>query len=174
MHTTFHNSGSPKVSAVRFDGELTEIYESWHENGNAQWRIPFDSGQPVGIAKRWRDNGTLSLSATFDKRLLSITTSSSHAEPLAYIQIRDNFLHIELLPREVKGIKLTHARGKPLSKLAFSLKTLTSLRALKFIWNTRRPGRESELMEELTVFPEEMKRGMSELQSILSTGHKLP
>lgn len=173
-HTTFHASGSPKVSAVRFDGKLNELYESWHENGNVRWRIPFDAGQPVGIAKHWRDNGTLSLSATFDKRLLSITMSSRNAEPLAYIQIRDKFLHVELLPQEVKGIKLTLVRDKPLSKLAFALKILNSTKSLKFIWNTRRPGRASELMEELTIYPEELKRGMAELQSISSTGHKLP
>lgn len=173
-HTTFHDSGSPKASAVRFDGKLNELYESWHENGNVRWRIPFNGGQPVGIAKRWRDDGTLSLSATFDKRLLSVTTSTRHAEPFAYIQIRDNLLHVELLPQEIRGLKLTHVRGKPISKLAVALKLLTSPKALRFIWNTRKPGRESDLMKELAVNPGEVEKAMVELKSISGTGHKLP
>lgn len=171
---TFHASGFPKSSAVRLDGKLNEIYEAWHENGKMRWRIPFHAGQPVGTAKHWRDDGTLSLAATIENPGLSITMSSSSAEPLAYVECRDRILRFELLAQELKGIKFSHVRGKALSKPVVALKILKSFRTLKFMWKARKPGREQELLRELTLAAEGLESAMAELKSVLSIGDKVP
>ena len=171
-HITFHDSGLPKSSAVRFDGKLHETYETWHENGSIKWRIPFDTGEPFGIAKRCRDNGSPLLTLAFDKRLLSVTVSSSHAEPLAYVKFGNEILHVELLPQELRGIKLKHVPGKRVSKLYLAAKILPSFKALKFIWNARKSGRERELMRDFNIAADELQSGMAELTSILGTTQK--
>jgi len=173
-HITFHNSGLPKSSAIRFDGKLNETYETWHESGKARWRIPFDVGRPVGQAKHWRDNGLLSFVATFENVCASITVFSRSAEPLAYFENRDNIYSIELLPKELKDIKFRHTRGKVLNKATVAFQLLKSPKALKLIWKARKPGREKELLQELNALGDELESRIAELVKILNVRNSLP
>lgn len=175
-HVAFHDSGIKKSSAIRFDGKMNEIYEAWHENGSVSWRIPFDAGKPVDTAKHWRENGTLILAVTFEGACLSVTALSSRAEPLAHLEYAEKTVQFELLPKELENIKYRHVCGKPLSrfKLVVAFKILLSPKALKFIWNARKPGWQKDLIEELTVGAEELESGMTELESILGIRHKIP
>lgn len=171
VHTTYYESGAQESKAVRWDGELTENYEEWHENGTIRWRIPFKRGRPIGSAERYRPNGVLGYSASIENGFVAVTAFADSAEPLARVERRQKLQKIELLPEQLNAIRVEGRPGTRSFKWWAAFKLLTSQRAIRFIWRARLPGKEQELWKEVTQSADELEGVLRELGSILDSSH---